>query len=511
MSQETKQEKTNRIAKNTLFMFLRMLLVVGVGLYTSRVVLATLGIGDFGIYSLVGSIVVWLAFLKNALNNATYRFLAYELGRGDKLMLHHTFIMCVKTHFLLALLILVPLECLGSWFINGILDIDTDRLTAANWAFQFSVICFLVEIIRTPFSSCIIVHERLDFYALTGIIEVFLKLGVVYCLVLFIGDKLILYAGLIAAVSILIAVWYVIYCFTHFPECRFQSYWNNSLLKKLLVYFGWSALVNAVDLIVTLTHQLLFNKFGGVIANGAMGISNMVNSQLNGFLSNFTQSFNPQIIKSYAEGEKNYFMKMVFSTSKLSYFLLFSVAFPLYVFVDFVLKVWLVNSPAMAGQLIQLVILYLLIDSFSTPLWQTVHATGRLKVHQLLMAGIKILNIPVSFFLLWYGYPLPTVLKVWVVLNGVCAIVRIVYMKWLINFPLRKYAVSVLCRLLLVSVLAAVVPLWYAHLMGTDNWMALLGFLGLFFTVYIVLVYTVGLNAQEKDMLWGMVKKKLPF
>ncbi len=504
------KEKSKRIARNTLFMFFRMLLVVGIGLYTSRVILNTLGIEDFGIYNIVGSIVVFLMFFKNALTNATYRYLAYELGKQDMAQLSRTFAMSLNMNAILAGILFILLEAGGIWFLNTKLNIAPDRLPAANWVFQFSILCFVIEILKTPYNSSVIAHERMDFYALTSIIEVILKLGIVYCLLIVDCDKLILYAALVALVALIVGLWYVLYCLKHFPETHYRFFWNKSMLGQLLSYSGWSVVVNAIDIAVNQVNNILFNLFGGVVANAAMGIANQVNAHLNNFLSSFTQSFNPQIIKSYAEGDRDYFIKLIFSTSKLSYFLLFAAAFPLLMYIDFILQIWLGTVPPSTSIFIRLVIGYMLFDSFSTPLWQAVHATGRLMTHQLLMAGIKILNIPISWHLLAQGYPLVTALIVWVSLNGVCSLVRIIYMRTLIDLPLKAYFREVIGSLVLVSSLSILLPLYY-YQGHTENWISMITATSCFLICYIPLIYYIGLNDKERTLFTTMLKKKLPF
>lgn len=505
------KEKSKRIAKNTLFMFFRMLLVVCIGLYTSRVVLNTLGIEDFGIYNIVGSIVVFLMFFKNALTNATYRFLAYELGKKDMTRLSRTFAMSFNMNAVLAGILFILLEGGGIWIINNYLNIAPDRLPAAHWVFQFSILCFIIEILKTPYNSCVIAHERMDFYALTSIIEVVLKLGIVYCLLIVDWDKLILYAALIALVALIIGMWYVIYCLKHFPETHYRFFWDKKMLRQLLSYSGWSVVVNAVDISVNQVNNFFFNLFGGVVVNAAMGITNQVNAHLNNFISSFTQSFNPQIIKSYAEGDHNYFMKLIFSTSKLSYFLLFAAAFPLFMFIDFILQIWLGTVPPMTGTFIRLVIGYMLFDSFSAPLWQAVHATGQLKIHQSLIAGIKILNVPLSWYLLSNGYPMASALAAWTALNGVCALVRIFYMHTLINLPLKAYFREVIGSIILISALSILLPLYYYFKYGGNDWTSLASASAMFFVCYIPLIYYVGLNTKERTLLTTMLKRKLPF
>lgn len=503
------QDNTKRIVKNTLFMFMRMILVMCVGFFTSRVVLETLGVDDYGIYNIVGSVVVFLSFFKNALNNATYRFLTFELGRGDTEKLRQTFTMAINAHVLLAAFLWIILELIGVWFLNNKLNIPTDRLSAANWVFQFSLLTFVIEVVKTPFNSSIISHERMNFYAYTSIVEVLLKLAVVYILLVCNWDKLILYSLLILLVSFIMFSWYLIYCCNRFPETHYRYYWDTKMLRGFLSYSGWSLVVNSADVTVQQSINIFFNLFSGVAANAAMGIANQVNGVLNNFLSSFTTSFNPQIIKSYARNDRDYFMKLILSTSRISYFLLFGIAYPVMLNIDFLLGVWLINPPRMASVFICFILAYSLIDALSAPLWNAVHATGNIRTHQLLMAGIKILNIPVGYMLLKNDLPLYSVIALYAGLNAVCCVVRAVYMQYLIHLSLKDYLVGVLLRSLLVSALAVPFSLYYS-LHHPSGWKHLFVSSILFALPYLFVVYIVGLSKKEKRLFSNILFSKLP-
>ena len=506
-------EDYKRLARNTGFLYLRQLIVVLVGLYTSRVVLRTLGETDFGIYSIVAAVVIYLSFLKQALTNATYRFFTYDLGTGNEANLGKTFSMSMNVHLLLAALVVIILEIAGPIAV-GRLNIPAERMGVAQLVFQFSLLNFVLEIIRTPYNSSIIAHEKMDFYAVTSIVEAFLKLGMVFLLMWIAWDKLILYALMMCAIAVLLFFWYRIYCLRHFPETHYHKVWDGSLVKQMLSYSGWSMLVNGADVTVQQTNAVYLNLFGGVSANAAIGVANQVSGQLNGLLSSFTHAFNPQIIKSYAAGERKYFMNLIFSTSKISYFLLFTVAFPVMVYIDFILRIWLGADavPELTGIFTRLIFCYSLIDSFSAPLWQSVHATGNIRTHQILMSAIKILNIPASYIALRLGAPLYTVLAIWAGLNLVCDIVRVIYVKSLIGLPLGAYVRDVFGGILLVTALSVPLPLLYyfnAMHRSVSEWLSFPVFFLIFFVVYATLVWFIGLNVSEREMLKEMLKGKL--
>ena len=410
-------QKTARVAKNTGFLFLRMTITVGISLYTSREILHILGVKDFGIYNLVGTIVVMFTFLQTALTHATSRFIAYDLGCGKQEKLQKTFSMSINTECALALIILFLSEAIGPWFIGHKLNIPNERINIAQWVFQISLLNFIINIIKTPFNAVIIAYEKMEYYAYTSIVEALCKLLIVYTLLIIPFDKLVIYAILQTLVTVIVFIWMFFYSQRHFSECKYRYYWDWGLLKKLLNYSGLSLLVDVVDIAVIQSISIFFNIFSGVIANAALAISNQVNAQLVSFLNNFSQSYYPQIIKSYAEKDYTYFMNLIFSASKFSYFLYFGIAFPIIINIKYLLRIWLTTPPLQTEFFLCLIIGYNIFDSFSQPLWGSVHATGKLKTHQLLMGGIKSLNIPVSYLLLKLGYPIISVLCVYMILN----------------------------------------------------------------------------------------------
>lgn len=501
-------QNSERVAKNTGFMFIRMLVVVGVGLFTSREVLRVLGVNDFGIYNLVGTIVVMFTFLQAALNNATSRFITYDLGAGNTTNLQKTFSMSMNTELILAGIIMLLSEIVGVWFIEYKLHIPDGRMEAAQWVFQISLFNFALSIIRTPFNSLIIAHEHMNYYALTSIIEAVLKLVIVYLLIVLPADKLILYALLQMGVTIVIFLWMVVYCKHHFEECHYTKYWNKGLLKCLMNYSGWSLIVNIADIAVNQSISIFFNLFYGVAANAAYGVANQVNTQLNYFITNFSQSYSPQIIKSYAAKKYDYFMKLIYSTSKLTFFLYFSVAFPIMINIRFILDIWLVNPPKMADTFLCLIVGYNIFDSFSNPLWMSVHATGYLKVHQILMGSIKIMNIPISYILLKLGFPIYTVLAVYVALNALCSIVRIIYLRTLIHLDTLDYMKKVIWQMIKIVLISIPIPL--AILYFSDNRLLNLFTTSIsFYLLYLPGIYFLALNAREKDLVKDMVGKIL--
>lgn len=498
---------TQQLVKNTGFLYLRMILVMIVSLFTSRIVLRTLGFEDFGLYNVVGSVVVFLSFLQAALRNATSRYLTYDIGKGNIENITKTFSMSINAHILLAVVMLLLLEIGGIWFINNKLNVDPSRMVAAKWTFHFSLLTFCLSIIKTPFESNIIAHERMGFFAMTSIIEVFLKLAVVYMLVLLNADKLIVFSALTMCVTFVLLIWYVYYCSRRFSDSSYVFLWDREVIIKFSKYSGWSLLVNGACIARSQCINIFFNLFLGVIANAAMGIANQVISALNVFVTNFTQAFRPQIIKSWASKDYDYFHRLVFLTSKVSYLLLLMLTIPLICNLDFALSLWLGEYPAAAPIFIETIILYYLIDALQEPLVTSVHATGNLRFHQIMIATIVFLVIPISYFMLQSGSSGSSVLVLNAFSNLVCAVGRTVYMRSLIKLDIMKYLKEVILPVITISILSIPLPLYISYQMDA-SWNRLLLTTVISLIITLMLSYVVGLSRNEKRQVHKLLAFK---
>lgn len=494
------EHNSQRVAKNTLYLFLRMILVMGVSLFTSRIVLQTLGVEDFGIYNVVGSVVVFFSFLQAALKNATYRYLAFELGSDDNSNLCKVYSMAINSHIILSIILFVILEVGGVWFLNAKLNIPSSRIVAANWAYQFSLISFCTGVIRTPWESNIIAHEKMDFYAIISIFEVLAKLAIVYILLILPFDKLITYAFLMMMIYVLLSLGYMIYCKFKFRDCVYYKCWESGILKQFCSYSGWSLLVNASCIIRSQSFSIFFNLFFGVVANAAMGIANQVINALNSFVASFTQAFNPQIIKSYASKEWGYFNSLIFSTSKLSYYLLFIVSLPIVLNINFVLKLWLGDYPEMVPVFIETIIIYYLIDAMQAPLLTAVHATGKLKNHQIVISIIVATTIPLSYLMLKLGLPAYSIFILNALSNILCAVARVIIMKYLINLDINAYIKEVILPISLVTVITLPLPVYLASIY-IAGWLSFFVVSGVSLIISIISVFFLGLNSSERKLL----------
>jgi O-antigen/teichoic acid export membrane protein len=480
-----------------------MILVTIVNLYTSRIVLQTLGFEDFGLYNVIASVVVFFSFFNYALKNATTRFLSVELGKNDLLGLKQTYSMAINLHMIMAGAVLVILELVGVWFINTQLTIAPERMTAANWVFQFSLLTFCLSMMQIPYDASIIAHERMDFYAIISIVEALAKLGVAFLLIISPIDKLIAYGALMLLVALLVFGGYAGYCKAKLNECRYIRYWNKAHIRQFGAYSGWSLLVNTADVVVIQGRAILFNMFLGLVANAALGIANQVYNALAMFARNFASAFNPQIYKSYAAGEKKYFMQLVFSTSKISYYLLLLPLLPLLLNLPFVLEIWLGKYPDITPWYIAAMMLFAVFDAFQAPLWNAIFATGNIKTHQIMMAVIKLLVLPLSWLVLFLGDNGIWTLLVWGLGNVVCALARIIYAKGFLGLDLWNYTKEVIGQILLVTLLTVPLPAYIVYRLG-QGWMSLGITTVLSILLICVCAYWVGLTKEEKQMVHKM-------
>lgn len=392
-----------RIAKNTFLLYLRMFFVVGVGLYTSRVVLKTLGVEDYGVYSVVGSIVAMMGFLNSAMSSSTARFITYELGVGDDTRLNNTFSSAVIVHFIIALLILFLAESLGLWYLNNKLVIPEQRVRAAHWVYQFSILTAMMSITQVPYNSCIIAHEEMNVFAYIEILNALLKLGIVYVLFVVKTDKLIVYAILMFSVSSLIRFIYRFYAIRNFRECHFHWIWDKSFLLPLVSFTGWSLYPSFCFTTRQQGINLILNRFGGAIINAASGLATTVFNIIEQFSSTILTAARPPIIKLYAKNEFTRMLGLTINISTIANLLYGLLVVPIIFECHYLLSFWLGSVP----QYTESFCILLLISSFfslnNNTLYIILQAQGNIKSLSLLSGTTAILVLPVLFILLVKG------------------------------------------------------------------------------------------------------------
>ncbi|MBE0676761.1 MAG: lipopolysaccharide biosynthesis protein [Bacteroidales bacterium] len=488
-------------------LYIRMLVTMAISLFTSRVVLQALGEEDFGVYSIVGGVVMLFSFLNTAITSATQRFLNFELGKGNLDEVNRVFSMSMTVHISISVLLILLGETVGLWFVNTQLNIPIERMTAANWVYQFSLFTYVIHILRIPYNASIIAYERMSFYAYISITEAFLKLLGVFLLLYLEWDKLILYGLIILVVTLTILFIFKVYCIKSFTTSRYDPFWNVSLYKRLLSFSGWSMFGGLANVGANYGLNVLLNIFWGVTVNAAMGIANQVSNAVYGFVSNFQTAFNPQIVKSYASNDHNYLFSLIFQASKFSYYLLFLLSLPVIINTEFILGKWLTIVPDHTAAFCKLMLVFLLIDAISAPLWMAVQATGRIRNYQLMIGSLILLNLPLAYLVLKLRFPPESVLFVRVSINLLAFFIRISYLKPRINFPVGRYIREVVLLVCLVSIMSIPLPLivksylndWAGFLVSTITALASIG----------ASVYFVGLTKNEKKYLVSLVFRKI--
>ncbi|MCK4983262.1 MAG: hypothetical protein KAS17_10080 [Victivallaceae bacterium] len=501
-------EKNNkRIMKNTILLYFRTFLTMGVTLYTSRVILRVLGIENFGIYNIVGSVVVLFSFLNTAMSSATQRFLNFALGVGDMTEVKRVFSMSMTVHISIALLVIVLAETIGLWFVNTQLNIPAERMIVVNWVYQFSILTFCTQIIRVPYNASIIAYEKMSFYAYISIAEVVLKLLIVFLLLYFGEDKLKLYAILTCVVTLVILIFYKLYCNIVFKTCRYNFFWNASLYKRLLCFSGWSLFGTVAHMGAQQGLNILLNIFYGITINAAMGIATQVSSAVYRFVSNFQTAFHPQIVKLYASNDRKNFMNLIFQSSKFSYYLLLILALPVLINIDYILEIWLCNVPAHTVSFCRLIILYLLIDVISAPLWISVQATGEIRNYQIMMGILIILNLPLAYIFLKLGFLPESVLLARIIIDLLSLLARILYTRSKIGLPVRLYLREVILIIFLVTLLALPFPLLVSYHMSNFSGLVVTSIISLISTG--LCIYLIGLKKEEKMFLKRLIRSNI--
>ncbi|SNU03308.1 Membrane protein involved in the export of O-antigen and teichoic acid [Prevotellaceae bacterium MN60] len=506
MAQATTISDNKRIAKNTVYLYIRMFVTLIVTLYTSRVIIKTLGIDDFGIYSIVGGIVVLFSFISTSLRSSTQRFVSYELGLGEKGDVNKVYSVSMLCHIVMALIFFVLAETIGLWYVENKLNVPLDRVEATQWVYQFCILTFIANIFQAPYNAIIIAYEKMCFYAYISIIEVVLKLAVAFLIVISPGDKLIVYSILLSIVSIICVLIPYVYCKWKLRIGRIKILYERKLFANIMCYSGWTMLSGCAVVVTQQGGNILLNLFYSVAANGAFGIANQVSSAIYGFVYNFQSAFQPQIVKQYAAQENDGLYKLVGRASIFSFYLLLLIAVPFCISTDYILELWLDSCPEYAAVFCQLMILYFLMDALQAPLWMLIGAKGKVGGYITWSTILFLLNLPISWFLLKAGYPAYVVFIIRVAINFLTCIIRPFYVRYLINtFPLRQYGVVTLRALIVTSALV----ITYLLTKDMANDMNDLLKICFSFLYSVLVIWVIGLKKDEKNWIKQIVLEKI--
>lgn len=457
MSQDS-SVNNKRIAKNTLLLYFRMLFLMLVSLYTSRVILNALGVEDYGIYSVVGGVVTMFSMLSGSLSAAISRFITFELGTGNKEKLEKVFSSSVTIQAGIALVIIIIAETAGLWFLNEKMVIADDRMPAANWCFQFSIMTFAVNLISVPYNAAIIAHEKMSAFAYISILEALGKLAIAWCIAINPIDRLVFYALMVAVLSVLIRVIYGVYCKRHFEECTYHFIYDHDLLKKMFSFAGWNFIGSSSAVLRNSGTDIILNLFFGTAVNAARGIAVKMDTVITQFVANFMTALNPQITKSYAAGDSEYMFKLIFKGARYSYYILLLLALPVLLNTHYILVLWLKLVPEHAVLFAQLILILGLSECISNPLITAMLATGNIKKYQIIVGGLQMMNLPVAYLCLYWGAIPESVVLVAIVISQCCLAARLYMLKGMIGLEVKRYMRQVYINVIIVTLVAAIAP-----------------------------------------------------
>lgn len=504
------QSSNKRIAKNTIFLYFRMFLTMGIGLYTSRLVLEALGAIDYGVYSLVGGIVMMFAFLNSAMAASSQRYLSFDIGRNDLDRLQKTFNATLNIHLFIAVIILILAETVGLWFVTYKLNIPADRMIAAHWVYQFSIFTFILNVIQVPYNALLIAREHMGIYAYVSVLENILKLIIALVLVQADTDRLIFYAVLTFCLSFLIRMIYKIYCKRKFKESIYKFYYNKTYYKELISYSGWNLIGNASVVARRQSGNIFLNLFFGLIANAAFGLAMLVQGIVIQFVNNFQTAVNPQIVKSYSKGNINNSLNLIYKSAKFSFFGMLVLIWPFLYNISFLMNIWLKEIPPFTIDFIKLALIYALIETISNPLKAGIQATGKVKWNHIILGSLTLLTIPIIWVVFKY-LDNPSYFY-WILIGNsiISLIFRVFYLKKWIRLKVDIFLKEVISKIIIVVLVT--LPLSYlAHkLMTSSNEVSSFVFSVILITLFnIIVISTIGLSSSERKFIVNTIRTRI--
>ena len=489
-----------RIVKNTILLYLRMFFVMCIQLYTSRVVLQALGVEDYGIYNVVGGIVTMFAFLNAALNSSTQRYITFFLGKGDKNELQEVFSNCIFIHAFLAIIIIILSETVGLWFLYNKMVIPEERMVAAFWVFQMSIITTVVLIFSSPYNATIVAYEKMSAFAYISIFDVVLRLLTAFILLYSKWDNLVLYAILSVIVQLIIRFIYVRYCKMHFEITKIVYRFNKKLFKSMTSFMGWNVFGGLSHVLYGQGINILLNMFFGPVINAARGIAVQVQNVVQQFAYNLQMAFNPQITKNYAVGDLKTMHDLVYRCSKYTFFLLLIISLPIFLETNLLLTLWLTTVPDWTVTFLRIMLCIIMVDSVAAPLMTSSAATGNVKLYQTVIGGTMLLIVPVAYVFLKLGFEPATVFIVHLTFCLITFVLRLFIIRPMISLSIREYVLMAIIPSFKTGLLAVIIPtVLYCVLSDTI-------FNGLVVLVSSVLcsilaIYLVGLTKNERAFL----------
>lgn len=505
---------SKRIAKNTIFLYFRMILVMAVALYTSRVVLGILGASDYGLYNVVGGVVTMFAFVNGVLSSGTSRFITYELGMGDDEKLRDIFNVALVSHIGLALIVFILAETAGLWFINTQLVFPPERTFAVNVVYQLSVLTLMLQFTQLPYTATIIAHEKMNVYAYVGLLDVGLKLLMILLLNLNRSlDNLILYAILIFCVQVVTLVIYRIYCLRHYQESHWRLSKDKQKYKDIFSYAGWDVIGSLCVITQGQGVNILLNIYFGPVVNAARAICYQVEGAFNQLTGNFMTALTPQIVKSYAKNEIDDMLELIKDGSKYGFFLLAVFLMPVMYKIDYVLNLWLIDVPAQTALFVLIILTNTMIRVIARPVISGVHATGRIKRLDIYAGGIGLMPLPLIWVLFEKGFAAHYafwVILLWGVFANIAEI--IIFKVELPEFQVIDYCISVYGRCFIVAAGVLFIDNILVDFFA-NQFLSVCLYFALTFALNASIVFMLGFNRRQRgkilNVLYGRLKQLL--
>lgn len=489
-----------------------MIFVMLVSLYTSRMVLQLLGVVDYGIYSVVGGVVAMMSILNGAMSSSILRYYSYEIGRGNPEILRKTFCISINIYVLMSLLFLLLAESVGLWFVNTHLVIPQERISAANWVYQYTIFAMIAAMLSNPFNAIIVAHEKMSVYAYISIINVVLQLGIVFLLPIISYDRLSTYGFFILLIQLFVTTINGAYSLVKYPECKYKFYKDVSLHREIMVYSGWNIFGSMAGVVKTQGLNVLLNMFFNPVVNAARAVATQVNAAVMQMGSNFYSAVRPQVTKLYAQNNHKEMFELMFWSSRMSFFLILIISLPIVVKCRFIINLWLGIVPEYSVSFIQIIVWISAVDAMANPLMTAAHSTGKNALYQTLVGCTIMLNIPLSYLFLKCNYPPTIVFYISLVISVFCLFLRVFIVRLLIkDFPVWKYIQNVFVRSLAV-VLSACVLVYAFMSVNICREETLLNFVIVsLFTLLstIVSIASFGLTKNEKKKIVETIRTRL--
>lgn len=509
MNDNTSNNK--RIAKNTGVLYIRMIVMMIISFYTSRIMLNALGVENYGISNVVGGLVAMFSLISGSLSGSVSRFITYGLGKGDFAELKKIFATSINIHIILATIVVIAIETIGVWFLNNRMVIPAERLYAANWVLQCSVATFAIGLLSIPYNAAVIAHEKMSAFAYMIIFDAVAKLAIVFSIKYYGGDRLILLAILNIIPTIITQLIYWIYCKRNFIECTYTFIWDKNIFKEIFGFAAWNFIGSTAGLMKDQGVNIVINLFSGPTVNAARGIAMQVNSIISRFIQNFTIAINPQIIKDYASGNLERMHKLIFTGTRFSFYLFMFMSIPVFFEIESILYIWLGQVPAHTVLFSRLVLILTLCEIISQMLITAQSATGKIRNYQIIVGGILLTNFPLSYLMLYWGFAPESTLVVAIIISQVCLAARLWFLKSMVKLPVIQFIKEVYLKVIIVTILSATLPM-ICYLLIAPSFTRFILVSCTSVITSAICIYYIGCNKNErKNIVNSIVKIKKKF